>query len=315
MNRQKKTAIIVGSEGQDGKLLFDLLASLGYAIIGIDKQSIRTNKIKWGEKININNKEEVFDLIKKNKPQEIYHLAAFLFSSQEKRDDFYNDLQMSYQINVFSLINFLEGVRLFSKKTKLFYASSSLIFGNCSAKKQTESTPLNPNSLYGLTKMDGTLLCRLYREKYNMFVSTGIMYNHESKYRGDNFISMKIIKGAKNIATGKQKILSVGDLYATVDWGYAPDYVKAMQMILGLKTPDEFIISSNQAHAVLDFIKITFKKFHIDWEKHVKEDKQIISVKRSILIGDNNKLKNATGWKPSVNFSGMINKIIKDLEK
>ncbi|QQG52625.1 MAG: GDP-mannose 4,6-dehydratase [Candidatus Falkowbacteria bacterium] len=315
MKTAKKKAIIVGASGQDGRLLFELLADSGYSVIGLDKNGIKTNRTAWKSKINISDKHQVFSLIKKFKPDEIYYLAAYHFSSQDKRGDIYQELRQSYEINVLAFLNFLEGVRLFSPKTKIFYAGSSLLFGNPPAKIQTEKTPFNPNSAYSLSKAGGASLCRLYREKYQVFAAMGIMYNHESEYRTDNFLSMKIIRGAKNIAAGKQQQLVVGDLKARVDWGYAPDYVYAMKLILNLKKADDFIIATGQSHSVLDFIKITFKEFGLDWKKYVREDKKIISEKRKVLIGDAGKLKTATGWKPSVSFAEMIKEIINNLDK
>jgi GDPmannose 4,6-dehydratase len=315
MKTINKKAIIVGASGQDGKLLFELLASSGYSIVGIDRNKITTNNLIWKTKINISDKNQVFFLIKKIKPDEIYYLAAWHFSSQDKRTDVYEELRQSYEINVLAFLNFLEGIRLFSLKTKIFYAGSSLLFGNAKTKIQNENTPFNPNGAYGLSKASGVSLCHLYREKYKVFAAVGIMYNHESQYRTDNFLSMKIIRGAQNIAAGKQKELIIGNLKATVDWGYAPDYARAMNSILNLKTADDFVIATGQAHTVLDFVKITFKNFGLDFKKYVKEDKAIITEKRTILIGDAKKLKTATGWTPSVTFSEMIKKIINDLKK
>jgi GDPmannose 4,6-dehydratase len=315
MKTANKKAIIVGAGGQDGQLLFELLASSGYSIIGLDRHKITTRNLIWKTKINISDKNQVFSLIKKIKPAEVYYLAAWHFSSQDKRPDVYEELRQSYEINVLAFLNFLEGVRLFSSKTKIFYAGSSLLFGNAKTKIQNEQTPFKPTGAYGLSKESGVSLCRLYREKYNIFAAVGIMYNHESEYRTDNFLSMKIIKGAKNIAAGKQKELIVGNLKATVDWGYAPDYVRAMNLILNLKTASDFIVATGQAHTVLDFVKITFKNFGLDFKKYIKEDKTIITEKRSVLIGDAKKLKTATGWQPSVTFSEMIKKIINDLQK
>ena len=315
MKTNKKKALIVGVNGQDGKLLFKLLSDFGYAIIGLDKNGLKTNNVIWKNKINISNQNQVFLLIKKFKPDEIYYLAAYHFSSQDKRGDIYQELRQSYEINVLAFLNFLEGIRLFSAKTKIFYAGSSLLFGNAPTKIQTEKTAFKPTGAYGLSKEGGANLCRLYREKYNIFAAVGIMYNHESRYRTDNFLSMKIIRGAKNIAAGKQKELIIGNLKATVDWGYAPDYVLAMKLILNLKKADDFIIATGQAHTVLDFVKITFKNFGLDWKKYVREDKKIIGEKRNVLIGDARKLKMTTGWKPSVSFPKMIEKIINNLDK
>lgn len=314
MKPQVKTALIIGVNGQDGTILFNYLSGLDYRIIGVGKNNIKTIGIKFNKKLNINRRNDVFDLVKKIKPDEIYYLAAFHHSSQDKNNDFYKEFKKSYEVNVFAFENFLEAIRLYSIKTRIFYASSSLIFGNCRQKKQNEKTPYKPNGLYGLTKMDGMSLCRLYRDKFNVFAASGILYNHESEYRTDDFISMKIIKGAVNIKKGIQKKLEIGDLSAVVDWGYAYDYVRAMRLILNLKRADDFIISTGKSHTVLDFIKESFGYYGLDWRKYVKENKHIIKEKRTVLIGDSTKLKRKTSWKPSVDFSEMIKKIINKLD-
>lgn len=315
MKPKKKKALIIGVNGQDGKILFDYLSALNYQIIGIGKKNIKTFKIKWDKQIDINKKNDVFELIKTIKPNEIYYLATFCRSSQDKKINIYNDLKLSYQVNVLAFINFLEAIRLFSLKTKIFYASSSLIFGDCKEKKQNEKTPYNPNSPYGLTKMDGLISCQLYRKQYNIFAASGILYNHESEYRTENFISMKIIKNALNIKNKTQKKLIIGNLNSSVDWGYAPDYIRAMHNILSLKTADDFIIATGRLHTVLDFIKISFKHLNLDWCKFISENKNIIKKNEVVLTGNSTKLKNKTNWKPSVNFSEMIKKIINKLNQ
>lgn len=314
MKSQAKTALIIGVNGQDGTILFNYLSGFKYRIIGVGENNIKTVGIKLNQKLNISRRKDVFDLVKKIKPDEIYYLAAFHHSSQDKNNDFYEEFKKSYEVNVFAFENFLEAIRLYSIKSKIFYASSSLIFGNCQQKKQNEETPYKPDGLYGMTKMDGMSLCRLYRDKFNVFAASGILYNHESEYRTENFISMKIIKSALNIKKGKQKELIVGDLSASVDWGYAYDYVKAMRLILGLKIADDFIIATGKTHTVLDFVKESFKHCGLDWQKYVKENKNIIKEKKTILIGDSTKLRRETNWEPSVNFSEMIKKIIDKLD-
>jgi len=314
MKNVKRKALIIGVNGQDGRLLFDLLLGLDYRLVGVDIQTLRTSQIKWNKKINIGKKDDIFELVKKIKPAEIYYLAAFHHSSQDKDIDLYEDFKNSYQTNVLSFLNFLEAVRLFSPETKIFYASSSLIFGDSQEDRQNEQTPFNPNSSYGITKLDGLMLGRIYREKYKIFVASGILYNHESAYRPEKFVSMKIIKEALRISRGEQHKLVVGNLEASVDWGYAPDYVRAMVAILSLKIPEDFIIATGKLHTVLDFIKISFSYLGLDWRSAVCEDKNIILDSKKALMGDYRKLQNKTGWKPSINFSEMIKKIIDQLK-
>lgn len=301
-----KKAIIVGCEGQDGRLLYDLLIGMNYSLLGIGQNVIRSDGIKRDKIVDISIKEDVFDLLKTIKPHEIYYLAAFHHSSEDKLVDDYKLYQQSYNVNLFYLINFLEAIKLYSPETRLFYAASCLIFGKCETEIQDENTPFNPDTVYGITKLDGLLTCRYYRNRYGIFASTGILYNHESHLRKVNFISKKIIKGAINIKNKKQDKINLGDLTAEIDWGYAPDYVNAMYKILNASTADEYIVATGTKHSVRDFVRITFKYLNLDWEQYVEEDKSILSRGKKSLVGDSSKLRKITGWKPSVSFKKMI---------
>ena len=305
-----KRAIIVGCEGQDGQLLSDLLSKKGYTIIGLDRNVIRCPKGMRFKSVDIIKSKEVSCIVKSFKPNEIYHLAAFHHSSEDEPIDDVELFRQSYKVNVSSLVNFLDAIRKLSPKTRLFYASSSHIFGETSGGFQDENTPINPGCIYGITKAAGLFTCRLYRNKYSIFVSTGILYNHESSLREDRFVSKKIIKGALNIKNGKQAHLVLGDLHAEIDVGYAPDYVKAMRKILSLKKGDDFIVASGKKHSILDFVKVVFEHLGLDWKQHVREDRKIITRKNVGCIGDPGKLKSAASWKPSVDFRGMIRALL-----
>lgn len=301
-----KTAIIVGSKGQDGTLLLDLLTKNNYNIVAVDKNYINSNGIDWAKTIDITSIQDVSYLIKSIKPSEVYFLAAFHHSSEDKPIDDYELFNQSYKINVLSLNNFLFAIKCFSPKTRLFYAASSLVFGESEAEIKDEKSHFNPNTVYGISKLDGLLTCRYYRNKYKIFASVGILFNHESHLRRDNFLSKKIIKGAINIKNQKQEKIIVGDIEAEIDWGYAPDYVYAMNKILNIEQADEFIVATGKKHSVKDFIKITFKYLNLDWEQYVEEDKSILSRINKSLVGDSSKLRKITGWKPSVSFKKMI---------
>lgn len=302
-----KKAIIVGCNGQDGFLLYEFLLKKKYKIIGIARNSIRSTESSWSSPVNIDKTKEVFDLIRTVVPDEIYYLAAIHHSSEDvlsdKNIELFNE---SYNVHVLSLINFLEGMRRFAKKTKLFYAASSIIFGDATIEPQDESTPLNPKCIYGITKSSGLLVCRFYRNSYDMFVSSGILYNHESKYRKPNFVSKKILQGAINIKNKKQDKLILGDLNAKIDWGYAPDYVVAFYKILNSEAAEEFVVATGVKHSVLDFVKITFKYLDLDWRNYIEEDKHLITRKRKALVGNPKKLMTITGWRPTVDFRQMI---------
>lgn len=301
-----RKAIIIGSNGQDGKLLFAYLKKKKYNIVGIDKKSIITNGSGWKKNIDITDKNQVFNLVKKFIPDEIYYLAAFHHSSQDKKIDNLVLIAESYKINVLAFGYFLEAVRSHSPLSRIFYASSCLVFGETNFKKQTELTPYNPDTIYGITKFDGMLLGRMYRKKFGLFVSSGIFYNHESFYREEKFVSKKIIATAVNIKNGLKKELVVGDLEATIDWGYAPDFVEAVYKILQVKNPDEFIISSGEKHTVKEFVEKTFGQLKLDWKKYVREDRSILTRRRVILFGDNRKIKKIIKWQPKTGFEKMI---------
>ena len=301
-----RKAVIVGCEGQDGRLLNDLLAKKGYRIVGLDEQTIKYPKGSCLKKVNIGKREEVFNLIKIFKPHEVYYLAAFHHSSENLPDENLELLRRSYDVHVDGLANFLEAIKKFQRKTRLFYAASSHIFGQAKNNLQDENTPINPNCIYGITKAAGVALCRFYRSQYKIFAATGILYNHESALRPENFVSMRIVKGAVNIKKGSQKELVLGSLRAVIDWGYAPDYVLAMHLIVNSKLPDDFIIATGKRHTVLDFVKAAFGYLGLNWKLYVKEGGGIVRKQNFCRIGNPAKLKRMTGWKPSVDFRKMV---------
>lgn len=311
MPNQKK-AIIIGSEGQDGKLLYNFLLKKQYNLLGIDKKFIKSNGISWEDYVDINNVKKVFQLVKTIKPDEIYYLAAFHQSSEDKPIDEMYLFHQSYKINVFSLINFLEAIKTSSIKTKIFYASSSHIFSGSNSNIQDEDNSFAPNSIYGITKLDGLLLCRYYRNKYGIFASCGILYNHESHFRKEKFLSKKIIKGAIDIKNKKCDKIILGDLNAKSDWGYAPDYIEAMYKILNNNKADDFIIATGKLNTVRDFVDTAFTYLGLKLEDHIEENKHIISRKNNVLCGNPKKLMNITGWKPKVNFKEMIKILLID---
>jgi GDPmannose 4,6-dehydratase len=305
-----KKVVIVGSEGQDGKILFELLNKEGSQVIGIDREAVRTSNADWQKKLNISDRASVSRLLQVFQPDEVYYFAAFHHSSQDVLLPEAELIEQSYQVHVFSYLHFLEGVRLYSPKTRIFYAASSLIFGDTESEMQDEGTPYRPNSAYGITKLDGLFLSRLYREKYGVFASVGIFYNHESEYRSEKFVSMKVVTGAINIQSGKQEELIVGDLSTEVDWGYAGDYMEAARRILELGHSGEFIIATGEKHSLKELVDIVFGIVGLNPKELVKEDQSLLTRRRKPMIGDITKLHEATGWKPRTSFREMIEKMV-----
>jgi len=301
-----KKAIIVGCNGQDGKLLSSFLLKKDYQIVGIGKnRTVAPDGFPVGP-VDIKNTQEVFGLIKELKPDEIYYLAAFHHSSQANPVDDIDLYKQSFDIHVFALVNFLEGIKQFSPRTRIFYAASSHIFGEPEKGIQNEDTAINPICVYGITKAAGLFACHLYRNNYSIFASAGILYNHESLFRREEFISKKIITAAINIKRKKQEELVLGDLNAEIDWGWAPDYVDAMHRINNAQKADDFIVATGKKHKVKDFVKTAFDYLGLDWKRYVRQDSSIITKKNYCRIGNPQKLMDKTGWKPSVDFREMI---------
>lgn len=301
-----KKAVIVGCHGQDGRLLYELLEKNNYSLLGIARKFNRSTESGHTDALDISNTEAVFDLIECLKPDEIYYLAAFHHSSEETPSDNVQLFQQSYKVNVFPLINFLEGIRRFSPKTRLFYAASCRVFGSPTETPQDESTSMNPNCVYGITKTAGVMTCRFYRKSYSVFASVGILYNHESSLRSPRFVSRKIVKGAVDIRRKKEDRLVLGDLKAEVDWGYAPDYVEAMRRILNYESPEDFVIATGQKHSVRDFVKLAFGYLGLKWGLYVESRPGSLPRGGPILVGNPAKLMRLTGWRPTVDFEEMV---------
>ncbi|MEK6795011.1 MAG: GDP-mannose 4,6-dehydratase [Spirochaetota bacterium] len=299
------TALIVGCRGQDGKLLSDMLRDKGYAVIGIDVGHVESHGIAYDTPIDISDAAAVHGLLDAISFDEIYYFAAYHHSSEDEPIEPSVLIAESYRINVFGLVNFLDAMRR-TKHSRMFYAASSLLYSSDTDSTQKESSPCEPSTVYGITKWDGRSLCRFYRNTCNVFASVGIFFNHESPYRGEKFISKKIVSAAVNIKRGEQDTLIVGDLNAAVDWGYAPDYVDAAWRILSLAKPDDFIIATGKTHTVREFARIAFGHLGLSWEKHVREKADVVTRRRRAVAGNASKLRRMTGWKPTVSFTEMV---------
>lgn len=291
-------AMVIGARGQDGSYLCEHLTRQGIAVTGLGRDVLDVTQPGSAEK-----------LIKEHGPDQIYYLAAFHHSSDEQAPQHSVLLEKSFRVHVQGLSYVLEAVR--STPARVFYAASAHVFGRVSTAPQDERTPLGPGCIYGITKAAGMGLCRYYRERHGVFAASGILYNHESPRRGKQFVTQRIVTQAKAIAQGQAQELVLGDLGAQVDWGWAPDYVDAMQRILGLPSPDDFIVATGQTHSIADFARIAFKCVGLDWRKYVKEDKALIQKKQNgRLCGSPAKLKAATGWRPTVGFEEMVQRMV-----
>jgi GDPmannose 4,6-dehydratase len=311
-----RNVIIVGSQGQDGRLLHQRLAAEGCALLGIDRHGTRRGgpaaETDDGP-VDVLDRASVDRIVRAFAPDAVFYLAAFHHSSEDERP--FDDAELylrSHEVHVRGPSNFLETLRRHAPRARFFYAASSHCFGEPSTSLQDESTPLRPVCPYGISKTAGVQLCRMYRRRHGVEASCGFLYNHESPLRPAGFLSAKIVRGAVEIARRQRDRLVLGDLTARVDWGYAPDYIDAMIRIARLDAADDFVIASGRAHSVGDFVAIAFAHLGIDWRRHVETDSSLLTKSRPAapLVGDSGKLRRETGWAPSVGFAEMVRLLV-----
>jgi GDPmannose 4,6-dehydratase len=313
-----KKTLITGITGQDGSYLAELLLSKNYEVHGtIKRNSVKENSFirlkSIQDKITLHYADltdlsSLISVIKEVQPDEIYNLAA----QSDVRVSFDQPLY-TVQTTGVGTINLLEAVRLLGINPKIYQASSSEMFGNSIDIDgfQRETTPMNPVSPYGCAKVFSYNICKNYRNAYNMFVSNGILFNHESPRRGTNFVTNKVCKQAVMIKLGLAHELRLGNLDATRDWGHAKDYVEAMWQILQLDKPDDYVCSTGVSHSVKDLVEYVFGKLQLDWKLYVKQDPAFLrSEELNNLKGDNTKLTNHIAWKPTHTFESMLDEMI-----
>jgi GDPmannose 4,6-dehydratase len=313
-----KKAIITGINGQDGSYLAELLVKKDYEVIGtLKRNSVAENqtfrldsvfgKIKL-EYADLTDMASLVRVITKYMPDEIYNLAA-----QSHVGISFDQPVYTAQATGIGTLNLLEAVRLIKPDIRMYQASSSEMFGNTIDEDgyQRETTQLNPVSPYGCAKVFSYNICRNYRNSYGMFISNGILFNHESPRRGTNFVTNKVVKEAVKIKLGLSSELKLGNLEATRDWGHAKDYVKAMWEILQQDKPDDFVCSTGISHSVRELCEYVFGKLDLDWKRYVKQDERYLRPEElNNLKGDSSKLSSTTGWNPTYTFETMLDEMI-----
>ena len=300
----------MGSNGQDGQLLKRSLNDKFDKIICITRDRIIINNEDFGQ-FSIFKKSDVKSIINKYRPKEIYYLATINKSSEkETTSNFEVDYKRLHAIHVLGLLNFLSAVRLHLPNCRLFYASSSLVFDGSNGVIQNENTPFSPVGLYGITKLEGLYLCREYRENFGLYISVGILYTHESKYRTEDYLSKKLIVGAEQISKGLKSELIVGNLNTKNDWSYAGDFIDAFQLLLRLETPSDCIVASGEAHSVFNFAKFVFNEFNLNAEEFLNEDNNLNFRKTNTRVGDISKITKLTGWRPKYSFEEMCRLLV-----
>lgn len=296
-------------------MLVDRLRERGDRVLGIDRDVSEVVGEGPGEPVTVADVDSVAVAVETFKPDEIYYLAAHHRSSQgtARADALGEDLREGLRVNVDGLVNFLEALRSRAPEARLFYASSSLIFGKGGAdERQDEETPWTPMCEYGLMKALGMQACRLYRERCGVYAACGILYNHESAYRPPDFLSQKVVLAARRIRDGCGEKLTLGDLDAVTDWSYAPDVVDAFPRILSLDRPADFVVASGEGHTVREFVEAVFTHVGLDWRDHVEQAPGLLYRVRSARIGNPRRLREATGWRRSLTFEEMVRRLVDD---
>ena len=313
-----KVALITGINGQDGSYLAEFLLEKNYEVWGIVKRNsvaeTQTSRLdSIFDKINLRYADltdlsSIINVIQECNPVEIYNLAA----QSHVRISFDQPI---YTANVTALgtLNVLEAVRLTNKKIRIYQASSSEMFGNNIDEDgfQRETTPMDPVSPYGCSKVFSYNICNNYKNSYGMYVANGILFNHESPRRGTNFVTNKVVKTAVEIKRGIKNKLVLGNLSSTRDWGHAKDYVEAMWLIMQQYNPNNYVCATGQSHSVLDLVTYVFDKLDLDIEKHLEiSTKYYRPEELDDLKGDSTKLRLATGWEPKYTFESMLDEMI-----
>jgi GDPmannose 4,6-dehydratase len=316
----KRRALITGINGQSGSYLAEFLIEKGYEVFG----TIKRNSVSENQTARL---DSIYDKIKDNliyadlldvpsllhtlkisDPVEVYNLAA----QSHVRISFDQPVYTAQSTGIGTL-NLLEAIRLHNPKIRMYQASSSEMFGNTidADGYQRESTQLNPVSPYGCAKVFSYNICRNYRNSYNMFISNGILFNHESPRRGVNFVTNKVVKTAVEIKMGLEKKLVLGNLNASRDWGHAKDYVRAIWIMLQQDVPGDFVCSTGESHTVKELVEYVFNKLELKWEDYVETDEKYLRPEElEDLKGDSTKLRAATGWAPTYTFESMLDEMI-----
>lgn len=309
---RSRCAVIVGAEGQDGTYLAEYLAGLGYRTINIGRDHVVS---EFGRRpFSISDSGAVAALIEAEQPDEIYFLATHHHSSEQKPGNLRELIDLSYAVHCRALLNVLDAIVAASPRTRLFYAASSLVFGEPSFAPQNEDTPVSPVCAYGTTKATGMEYCDLFRRERGIYCCSGILYNHESPRRAPRFVSRKIAVAVHAIQKDRRRKLTIGDLNAQVDWSYAGDVVRAMHAVLQSGAPCDYVVASGTLHSVRDFVERAFRTVGLDYCEHVVESSGLIQRNRQKipLQGDPSRLRAATGWAPAVSFDELVEMMVRE---
>ena len=310
----KKKALITGITGQDGSYLSELLLEKGYEVYGMVRRASveRFDRIAHlQDRINLvqgdlTDQSSLDEAVKSIQPDEIYNLAAQSFVPTS-----WNQPTLTGEVTGIGTTRLLEAVRKIKPDARLYQASSSEMFGKVREVPQTEMTPFHPRSPYGVAKVYGHFITVNYRESYDIFACSGILFNHESPRRGLEFVTRKITSHVAKIKLGLAGELRLGNMDAKRDWGYAGDYVEAMWLMLQQDGPDDYVVATGETHSVEEFVELAFGHAGLDWKKYVVIDPKFMRpAEVDLLVGDPGKAKEKLGWKPKVSFAELVKMMV-----
>ena len=315
-----KRAVITGITGQDGSYLAELLLDKGYEVVGITRRLSAPNHWRIAhlqDRIELRPADlldqlSLIRVVEDVRPHEFYNLAAMSFVPAS-----WDQPMLTGEYNAQGVTRVMEAIRQVDTSIKVYQASSSEMFGKVRETPQTESTPFYPRSPYGVSKVFAHYITVNYRESYDLFAVSGILFNHESPRRGLEFVTRKVTDGVARIKLGLTDSLSLGNLDSHRDWGFASDYVRAMWEMLQRDTPEDYVIATGVSHSVRDLVEVAFAHVGLDWKNHVRTSSALLRpTEVEHLIGDASKARSEFGWQPSIDFSGLIQMMVDaDLER
>jgi len=312
-----KKALITGINGMDGSHLADLLLEKGYEVYGMERRTSSPNRINTSHlegKItfvngDLTDQNSLVRCLKESNPDEVYNLGAMSFVGES-----WNTPEQTGDVNGMGVLRMLEAIREYGKEVKFYQASTSEMFGRMVENPANENTPFYPRSPYGVAKLYGHWITKNYRESYDMFACSGILFNHESERRGIEFVTRKISDGVARIHLGLEDMITLGNLDSYRDWGYAPNYCEAMWLMLQQDEPDDYVISTGETHSIRDFLDVAFQEIGIiDWAGYVGQDERFMRpAEVDVLRGDSTKAQTKLGWKPKTSFRQLVEQMVRN---
>lgn len=318
-----KTALVTGVNGMDGSHLADFLLEKGYEVWGLERRTSHRNRVNTGHLVDnpnfhfidgdLTDQNSLYRALQKSDPDEVYNLAAQSFVGVS-----WDIPEATGDVNALGTLRMLEAIREYNPAIKFYQACTSEMYGKMVENPANESTPFYPRSPYGVAKLYAYWITKNYRESYDMFACSGILFNHESERRGIEFVTRKISDAVARISLGMADGISLGNLDSKRDWGYAPDYVEGMWLMLQQDQPDDFVLATGETHSIRDFLDLAFDAIGIsEWEDYVTQDPRFYRpAEVDVLRGDFSKAKQVLGWQPKVDLKEMVSRMVRnDIER